>query len=91
MFKSIAKEIKEEILNKIRNEGKSVSEVVGQYAVSSKTIYGWLHKGINGTDSNILEINHLKRENKELKEIIGQLILTSEKGKKNHYGKTNFK
>ena len=91
MFKPIAKEIKEEILNKIKNEGKSVSDLTGQYAVSSKTIYTWLHKGINGTDSNILEINRLKKENRELKEIIGQLILTSEKGKKNQYGKTNLK
>ena len=61
MFKPIAKEIREEILNKIKNEGKSVSEVANQYAVSSKTIYAWLHNGINGTNSNILEINRLKK------------------------------
>jgi len=37
----IAKEIQEEIIGKIQS-GERVVDLAAQYAVSSKTIYGWL-------------------------------------------------
>jgi len=76
----VAKEVKEEILAKIKN-GEPVARVAPSYGVSSKTIYNWLRtKAISSI--SVLEYNKLKRENKELKEIIGILTLEVEKLKK---------
>jgi transposase len=44
----IAKEIKEEIINKIKHEGLSVTDAGTQYGVSTKTIYGWLGAKASG-------------------------------------------
>lgn len=81
MFSPIAKEIKEEILHKIKAEGLSVSDAGKQYGVSTKTIYGWLSKQ-NEKVPNILAINKLKRENQQLKEIVGIVTLELEKVKR---------
>ncbi len=82
MFKPIAKEIKEQVLNRIKTEGVSVAEAARQHGISPKTIYGWLHKGVEGVGSTVLENNRLKKENQKLKEIIGNLVLKEERGKK---------
>jgi putative transposase len=79
----IQKDIRDQILERIKQGGSSVAEISRQHGVSSKTVYGWLHKRVDGVDRNILEINRLKKENKELKELLGQLLLQIERGKKN--------
>jgi hypothetical protein len=38
----ISKEIKDEILNKITNNGLGVIDAAKQYGISDKTIYNWL-------------------------------------------------
>ncbi|NCN11795.1 hypothetical protein GW937_00555 [Candidatus Kaiserbacteria bacterium] len=38
----IAKEIKDEIINKLKHDGLSVAEDAKQYGISDKTIYNWL-------------------------------------------------
>lgn len=70
----IAKEIKDEIINKIRHEGLSVSEVATNYGISNRTIYGWLGTKAKGVIS-VLEHNKLKKENEQLKQIIGDLTI----------------
>lgn len=70
----IAKEIKEEIINKIKHEGLSVTDAGQQYGVSTKTIYGWLGTKASGTVS-VLEYNRVKKENEQLKQIIGDLTI----------------
>ena len=70
----IAKEIKEEIINKIKYESLSVTDAGTQYGVSSKTIYGWLGTKASGTVS-ILEYNKVRKENEQLKQIIGDLTI----------------
>jgi len=70
----IAKEIKEEIINKIKHEGLSVTDAGTQYGVSTKTIYGWLGTKASGTVS-VLEYNKLRKENEQLKQIIGDLTI----------------
>lgn len=82
----IAKEVKEEILGRIK-KGEKVSEVAGQYGLSDRTIYAWLRVGATSRVS-ILELNHLKKENQMLKEIVGILNLELQKTKKGgRYGK----
>ena len=81
MFKRVPVEVKNEILQKIK-EGMSVSDAAKQYAVSTKTIYAWLANETRPVLS-ILEYNRLKRENEELKRIIGIITLELERGKQN--------
>jgi len=70
----ISKEIKDEILNKIRNEGLSVMDAATQYGVHTGTIYNWLGTKAKGAVS-VLEHNKLKKENSQLKQIIGDLTI----------------
>jgi transposase-like protein len=81
-IKAIPKEIKEQILKRIKEEGISVADAATEHGISTKTIYNWMrNKGIQST--NILEISRLKRENKELLEIIGRLTHELKRSKKN--------
>jgi len=77
----IAKDVKEEILSKVRS-GTPVPELASKYGVSDRTIYGWLRDKAIGTVS-VMEHTKLKRENAELKEIVGILTLELKKFKKN--------
>ena len=80
-----SKEIKEEILHKIKNEGLTGAEASKLYGINVKNIYRWLAQGITGK-SNQIEINRLKRENRVLKELLGQLLIDKERGKKDRHG-----
>jgi transposase-like protein len=82
MAKSIPKELKNEILTKIKVEGLSGAEAARRYGINVKNIYRWLADGVDGTSSQLLELNRLKRENQQLKQMIGQLLLDHERGKK---------
>jgi transposase-like protein len=82
MNKKINPEIKDRIINKIRNEGLSVKEASAEFGISTNAIYNWI--GTRGrVQPGLLELAKLKRENECLKQIIGQLLLDNERGKKN--------
>ena len=76
----IAKEVKEEVLAKVK-AGEPAASVAQKFGISAKTIYGWLRwntvKGVSW-----LDYAKLKRENQQLKEIIGVLSLEVAKSKK---------
>lgn len=80
-FKVIPKEIKEQILHRIKDEGITVATAAADAGISTKTIYNWM-RGSTIVDHSTLEINRLKRENKELAELIGHLTLNLERTKK---------
>lgn len=84
MAKKISQEIRDRIVEKIKNEGLSAGQAAREFSVSPNTIYGWLGKGKIGADT--LEMGKLKRENQQLKLIIAELMLDSSKGKKNRQG-----
>lgn len=79
--KTYTKEQKEEVVSVIKKEGITGAEAACRYGISEKNIYRWLSEGTGGTNSQVLEMNRLKRENANLKQIIGGLML--ERGKKN--------
>jgi len=81
MGRRIPKEIKEEILAKVK-AGERVVDVADQYAVSSKTIYSWLRQDTGEGVVSVLQYNKLKRENEELKRLIGELTLNMHLQKK---------
>ena len=76
----VTKEVKEEILSKVK-AGESAKDVAEKYGISVKTIYGWLRWTTTNKVSWMEHIK-LKKENKQLKEIIGVLSLEVAKSKK---------
>jgi len=79
----IAPEVKEQILNRIKNEGVSVIDAAKEHGVSENTIYGWISKKIEGQPS-FSDIIRLKKENRQLLELVGEMTLKlSETQKKN--------
>lgn len=85
MFKGIAKEVKDEVLEKIRS-GTTVGKISEQYGISNKTIYTWLKKGVIEPVS-IRELQKLRKENAAMREIIGMLTIEKEKIKKKAEGR----
>jgi len=81
MFKPVKKEIREEILAKVKEGKYSVPELAKQYGVSDVTIYAWLKKE-SPAKVSLVEYNKLKRQNEELKRIIGEITLGLEREKK---------
>lgn len=78
-FHPIKKEIKDQILHRIKNEGVSVSQASKDHGVCAKTIYSWLRSGAASTSISILEVAQLKRENKVLLEMVGRLTMEKQK------------
>ncbi len=66
----IAPEVKEQIINRIKNEGVTVAGAAKDHGLHETTIYGWLGKKAEGMPS-ILEYAKLKRENDELLRLVG--------------------
>lgn len=78
----VAKEVKEQILKRIKEESVSVSQAAQDHGVSEKTIYHWLTKGVSGTPS-WAEFAKLKKENKGLLELVGSLTVKLSTAQKN--------
>jgi transposase-like protein len=81
MRRRIPKEIKEELISKVQ-AGERVADLAEQYAISTKTIYGWLRQNTGEAVVSALQYNKLKRENEELKRLIGELTLNMHLQKK---------
>ncbi len=69
MAKRYPREIKEEVLKKIR-EGQRVSEVAKAHGINEMTVRTWLERDTESTAAETLEISRLKRENEALLKII---------------------
>jgi len=82
MFKSIPKDIREQILARVKEGKEKVSVIAEQYGISPKTIYTWLSKGIDGGNHDWLDNNRLRKENLQLKQMIGELMLEKKREKK---------
>lgn len=82
MFKPIPKDIRDQILARVKEGKEKVSVIAEQHGISAKTIYTWLSKGIDGGSRDLLENNRLKKENLQLKQMIGELMLEKKREKK---------
>ena len=71
-FHVIPKEKKEQILNRIKNDGISVPQAAKDAGISNTTIYTWLGRTAQGENNNI-EVIRLKRELQAAYELIGKL------------------
>ncbi len=77
----IRKEVKEQILTRLKNEGIPVATLAEEHGISTKTIYTWVSRSAEGNPS-MLELAKLKRENQLLRELLGRLTLEVEQAKK---------
>jgi len=82
MYKAIPKEIKEQVLSRVKNDGVSALQVAKNAGISSTVVYAWLKKESAKTDCNIIEFNRLKKQNEGLYQIIGKLTVEIDKQKK---------
>jgi len=80
MFRAVPKQIKDEVLVRIK-EGQKVADLAKQYGISDKTVYTWLAKSVT-PEVSLVEYNRVKRENEELKRIVGIMALDLELEKK---------
>jgi hypothetical protein len=81
MSKPIPKEIKEQVLSRIKNDGVTGKAAADEAGISSKTVYGWL-ADTTVSEPGILELNKLRRENEGLYALIGRLTAELDKAKK---------
>lgn len=70
----VSKEVKEQILKRIKEEGVPVAQAAAEHGLKPQAIYQWITRGVVAPPS-VLEISRLKRENQALKELIGQITL----------------
>ena len=70
----IAPEVKEQIINRIKNDGISVAEAAKDAGVSDASVYTWLGKKVEGGPS-VLEVARLKKENTLLLQLVGEMTL----------------
>ncbi len=69
----IAPDMKEQIINRIKNDGISVVQAAKDHGIAENTIYGWIAKKVDGVSQS--DIIKLKRENDQLKMLLGEITL----------------
>lgn len=73
----VSADVKQQILERIKNDGIPIIQIAQEHGLNTKTIYNWLGKGIKGQPT-WMEVAKLKRENQTLKELLGKLVYESE-------------
>jgi len=69
-----APEVREQIINRIKNDGISVVQAAKDHGISEATIYGWISKKVEGQPT-LSEIIRLKKENAQLMMLVGEITL----------------
>lgn len=78
---SVSKEVKAQILKRIKDEGVPVAQVAEEHGITPRIIYQWIKRQVVAPPS-ILEVARLKRENQALKELIGEITIELHLAKK---------
>ena len=81
-YHRIPKDVKADILRRVKDEGVSVSQAAKDAGISEQTIYDWLGKGAEGPPS-WSEFSRLQKQNKELLELVGEITLKLSVAQKN--------
>jgi transposase-like protein len=86
MPNAVSKDLKDQIMARVKEGKASVVEIAKQHGVNVNTVYNWMRRTVSGSDTGILAVAKLKRENADLKRLLGQLMLEVDRGKKNQHG-----
>lgn len=79
----VSADVKQQILERVKNEGVPIAQIAQEHGLSNRTIYGWLSKGAKGQPT-WLEVSKLKKENRALKELLGRVMYEREVAQKNN-------
>ena len=80
---TVDQDLRSKIIQKIRDEGMTVTEASKQYDVGRTAIYTWLRDGIINTNTSlVLELNRVKKENEQLYNLLGKATVELKKSKK---------
>jgi transposase-like protein len=81
-YPSLTQQQKEEIVKRIKEKGERVTDLAKEYGVLPKTIYNFLARSVEGSNT-MLELAKLQRKYDALLQIIGQLTVDQTLAKKN--------
>jgi len=70
----IAPDVREQIINRIKNDGITVAQVAKDHGISEQTIYGWIAKKVEGQPT-FSDLIRLKKENAQLLQLVGEITL----------------
>lgn len=70
----IAPDMKEQIINRIKNDGITVVQASKDHGIPEATIYSWIAKKTDG-QASLSEIIKLKKENTQLLQLVGEITL----------------
>lgn len=77
----VSADIKQQILERIKNDGVPIAQIAQEHGVSTKSIYNWLSRGVKGQPT-WMELAKLKKENRSLKELLGHIMYERELAQK---------
>ena len=80
-FRVIPKQLKDQILDRVTNQGVSVMTAAREHGVSDKTIYVWLRNSADTTPT-VVANRKLKKQVDELLLLVGHLSVEVSKLKK---------
>ena len=69
----VSADVKQQILERVKNQGIPIVQIAQEHGISDKTVYGWLSKGLKGQPT-WMEVAKLKKENRALKELLGNVM-----------------
>jgi len=72
-YNRVAPDIKEQVINRIKNDGITVADAAKEHGIAEKTIYSWIAKKVDGVSTS--DIIKLKRENAQLLQLVGEITL----------------
>ena len=70
----IAPDMREQIINRIKNDGVTVATAAKDHGISEQTIYGWIAKKVEGQPT-FSDLIRLKKETAQLLQLVGELTL----------------
>ena len=70
----ISPDLREQIINRIKNDGVTVVQAAKEHGIKENTIYTWLAKRV-GNSPTLAENIKLKRENAQLFQLVGEITL----------------
>jgi transposase-like protein len=71
---TIAPDLKEQIINRIKNDGTTVVQAAKDHGIAEGTIYTWIAKRVDGQPT-VAENIKLKREIDQLLKLVGEMTL----------------
>ena len=87
-YRRVPQELKDKILDAVKNDGIPVSQASREYGVSTPSIHSWLKKELENTSwerIDMREVNRLRKDKEDLLKLVWALTAELDKTKKKSY------